>query len=317
MNNFAGREAFEEEDSHLINRRERRHANTTSSSESSSPHLDESQEEALKADLSHPVRLSLQEQDLVPLSFWNDDSSPSVGISSPRLGRLAQHETRQSSYFETFQNSLGNCTIPEGGDPRRLHGNASVEVDPGLQKFLSSFEEPLGQYKVDNPSVAQLQQRGKQEKDDSMDTKVSCPYPRTRRSHAAAFPHAGSYGIDSETMGKPGSSSTTFQAPDMPASARFMRSMKDPPQSPSTDNDAQGPRRVSQTSNEEQDSTKTPSTGADSTSAEVRFREYQEDQWMENFAELQEFIKTTGRAFIPQDYPGKDSLARWAKRQVR
>ena len=374
MNNSAGQDAFRQEDCYLMDRRSRRHANTTSSSESSSPHLDESQEEALKADLSrrcakttsssesssphmdesqeealktdlsrrrakttsssesssphldesqeealkadlsHPVQLSLQEQDLAQLVFWRDNSSRGVGISPTRLDPLPQHEPRQCPYFESFENRLVSCAIPEVGDPRRLHRNAPPEVDPELQKLLSNVEEPSSQYKGHDPSIGQSQQLGKQEKEDVINTEVFRPYPRTRRSHAAAFPEAITHDFDSVSMGKL-SSLSTFHKPDTPVTARFVGSIENPSHASSTDNSAQGSRRVSQTSVEEHDATKTPSASAD-TSAEVRFRDYQEDQWLENFAELQEFVKTEGRAFIPQDYPGKDSLARWAKRQV-
>ncbi len=194
MNNSAGRDAFRDEDSYQMDRRTRRHTNTTSSSESSSPHLDEiqeealkadlsrrhskttsssesssphldeSQEEALKADLSHSVQLSLQEQDLAPLVLWHDNSSCSVGVLSTRLDPLTQHESRQSPFFESFQNTLESCAIPEVGDPRRLHRNALPEVDPELQKLIFSIEEPSSQFKGHDPSIGQCQQQGIQQK---------------------------------------------------------------------------------------------------------------------------------------------------------
>lgn len=53
----------------------------------------------------------------------------------------------------------------------------------------------------------------------------------------------------------------------------------------------------------------------DSCSTSSRFRIYQEDQWMQQYAELKKFAKETGHTFVPCGYPDRDSLARWTKRQ--
>jgi hypothetical protein len=55
--------------------------------------------------------------------------------------------------------------------------------------------------------------------------------------------------------------------------------------------------------------------GDNCSSTSSRFRIYQEDQWMEQYRELQEFTKETGHTFVPCGYPDRDSLARWTKRQ--
>ncbi|KAG7367564.1 helicase domain protein [Nitzschia inconspicua] len=48
-----------------------------------------------------------------------------------------------------------------------------------------------------------------------------------------------------------------------------------------------------------------------------RFRVYQSDQWMERFAELQEFKKQFGHCVVPHNYlhHGSPALAQWVKRQ--
>lgn len=46
-----------------------------------------------------------------------------------------------------------------------------------------------------------------------------------------------------------------------------------------------------------------------------RFRIYQEDQWMDQFRELQKFAQQTGHTFVPSRYMAQDSLSRWTKRQ--
>ena len=47
----------------------------------------------------------------------------------------------------------------------------------------------------------------------------------------------------------------------------------------------------------------------------ARYREYQSDQWMERFAELQSYKLKHGNCCVPHSYPENAKLAKWVKRQ--
>lgn len=279
------------------------------------PLLEESQLEALKADLEQSTILSLQEQQF-------------SGIHASSLAPHFHHST--SGYISFKQNTRPHRRVSEVRDFNTTKGsNAQGEkqqVDPRLSFGSAQLEALVG---------------GEDQELDSLITSIA-EYEEAEQMIATVRPNDLRV-PDSSAIVTPENISLLKDVPEiafaegLPIPPRLSKSTTPTSNVPSSNNSALSYHQGNKTfpsslerKYKKTDSMKTSPIGSTRSVSlastdhlatsknqhDSRFREYQEEQWMVRFAELQDFVKTTNQHFVPYDYPGKSALARWTKRQV-